>query len=298
MVYWLWAFVGILAAFVVVLLMKIHMMQKAAREIEAAFADRLMTDTNTLIAISGSDRYMRHLANAINRQLRFLREKRHRFQQGDAELKNAVTNISHDLRTPLTAVFGYLDLLEQEEKSEAVERYIAIIRNRCEMLKQLTEELFRYSVILARENDIRREPVVINNVLEESIAAFYTALKERNIAPAIQMPEEKITRLLDTSALSRVFSNLLQNALKYSDGDLEVTLSESGEIVFANTASRLNEIEVGRLFDRFFTVEDARKSTGLGLAISKTLVEQMNGSISAGYENGRLSIRIFFAGDK
>lgn len=298
MVYWLWAFVGILAAFVVVLLMKIHMMQKAAREIEAAFADRLMTDTNTLIAISGSDRYMRHLANAINRQLRFLREKRHRFQQGDAELKNAVTNISHDLRTPLTAVFGYLDLLEQEEKSEAVERYIAIIRNRCEMLKQLTEELFRYSVILARENDIRREPVVINNVLEESIAAFYTALKERNIAPAIQMPEEKITRLLDTSALSRVFSNLLQNALKYSDGDLEVTLSESGEIVFSNTASHLNEIEVGRLFDRFFTVEDARKSTGLGLAISKTLVEQMNGSISAGYKNGRLSIRIFFAGEK
>ena len=74
MVYWLWAFVGIQAAFVVVLLMKIHMMQKAAREIEAAFADRLMTDTNTLIAISGSDRYMRHLANAINRQLRFLRE--------------------------------------------------------------------------------------------------------------------------------------------------------------------------------------------------------------------------------
>ncbi len=298
MVYWLWAFVGIQAAFVVVLLMKIHMMQKAAREIEAAFADRLMTDTNTLIAISGSDRYMRHLANAINRQLRFLREKRHRFQQGDAELKNAVTNISHDLRTPLTAVFGYLDLLEQEEKSEAVERYIAIIRNRCEMLKQLTEELFRYSIILARENDIRREPVVINNVLEESIAAFYTALKERNIAPAIQMPEEKVTRLLDTSALSRVFSNLLQNALKYSDGDLEVTLSESGEIVFSNTASHLNEIEVGRLFDRFFTVEDARKSTGLGLAISKTLVEQMNGSISAGYKNGRLSVRIFFAGEK
>ena len=179
-----------------------------------------------------------------------------------------------------------------------MERYIAIIRNRCEMLKQLTEELFRYSIILARENDIRREPVVINNVLEESIAAFYTALKERNIAPAIQMPEEKVTRLLDTSALSRVFSNLLQNALKYSDGDLEVTLSESGEIVFSNTASHLNEIEVGRLFDRFFTVEDARKSTGLGLAISKTLVEQMNGSISAGYKNGRLSVRIFFAGEK
>ena len=294
MVYWLWAAVCILAALVIVLFVKIHLMQKAAREIEAAFADRLMTDTNTLIDISGGDRHMRHLANAINRQLRILRDKRRRYQQGDEELKNAITNISHDLRTPLTAVFGYLDLLEQEQKSEAVERYIGIIKNRCEMLKQLTEELFRYSVILSKENDISREPVVINNVLEESIAAFYTALKEQNIVPAIQMPDTKVIRLLDASALSRIFSNLLQNAMKYSDGDLDVMLSESGEITFANTATRLSEIETGRLFDRFFTVEAARKSTGLGLAITKTLVEQMDGSISAKYESSRLSIRISF----
>ncbi len=294
MVYWLWAAVCILAALVIVLFVKIHLMQKTAREIETAFADRLMTDTNTLIDISGGDRHMRHLANAINRQLRILRDKRRRYQQGDEELKNAITNISHDLRTPLTAVFGYLDLLEQEQKSEAVERYIGIIRNRCEMLKQLTEELFRYSVILSKENDISREPVVINNVLEESIAAFYTALKEQNIVPAIQMPDTKVIRLLDASALSRIFSNLLQNAMKYSDGDLDVMLSESGEITFANTATRLSEIETGRLFDRFFTVEAARKSTGLGLAITKTLVEQMDGSISAKYESSRLSIRISF----
>lgn len=294
MVYWLWAFLGILAVTVIALLIKIYMLQKAAEEIETAFADRLMTDTNTLIDISGNDRHMRHLANTINRQLRILREKRHRFWQGDAELKNAVTNISHDLRTPLTAVFGYLDLLEREEKSEEAKRYIAIIKDRCEMMKQLTEELFRYSVILSKENDISREPVVINTVLEESIAAFYTALKERNMTPAIQMPEIKVIRLLDASALSRIFSNLLQNAMKYSDGDLDITLSEDGEITFANTATRLSEIETGRLFDRFFTVEAARKSTGLGLAITKTLVEQMDGNISAEYKNGRLRICISF----
>lgn len=294
MVYWLWAFLGILAVTVIALLIKIYMLQKAAGEIETAFADRLMTDTNTLIDISGNDRHMRHLANTINRQLRILREKRHRFWQGDAELKNAVTNISHDLRTPLTAVFGYLDLLEREEKSEEAKRYIAIIKDRCEMMKQLTEELFRYSVILSKENDISREPVVINTVLEESIAAFYTALKERNMTPAIQMPETKVIRLLDDSALSRIFSNLLQNAMKYSDGDLDITLSEDGEITFANTATRLSEIETGRLFDRFFTVEAARKSTGLGLAITKTLVEQMDGNILAEYKNGRLRICISF----
>lgn len=292
---WLWAFVGIMAVIIVALLIKIHILQKAAREIENAFADRLMTDTNTLIDISSNDRYMRQLANAINKQLRKLRAERHRFQQGDLELKNAVTNIAHDLRTPLTAICGYLDLLEQEEKSEAVTRYMKIIRNRAEMLTQLTEELFCYSVIISSKNDTVREPVVINGILEESIAAFYTALSERNITPNIRMPQDKIIRTLDRSALARVFSNLLNNAIKYSDGDLDITLSETGEITFANTASGLNEVQVGKLFDRFYTVEAARKSTGLGLTIARTLMEQMNGTISAKYENHRLSICILFS---
>lgn len=289
---WLWAFVGIMAVIIVALFIKIHILQKAAREIENAFADRLMTDTNTLIDISSNDRYMRHLANVINKQLRKLRAERHRFQQGDLELKNAVTNIAHDLRTPLTAICGYLDLLEQEEKSEAVTRYIEVIRNRTEMLAQLTEELFCYSVIISNKNDTVREPVILNEILEESIAAFYTALKERNMIPNIQMPQDKIIRMLDRSALVRVFSNLLNNAIKYSDGDLDIILSETGEITFANTASGLNEVQVGKLFDRFYTVETARKSTGLGLTIARTLIEQMNGTISAKYENDRLSICI------
>lgn len=138
-----------------------------------------------------------------------------------------------------------------------------------------------------------REPIAINGVLEESIAAFYTALNERNITPNIQIPENKVIRNLDRSALSRVFSNLLNNAMKYSDGDLDITLSEEGEIIFTNTASGLNEVQIGKLFDRFYTVEAARKSTGLGLGIARTLIEQMNGTISASYKNNRLSICIF-----
>lgn len=137
---------------------------------------------------------MCHLANEINIQLRKLRAERRKFQKGDIELKNAVTNVSHDLRTPLTAIYGYLDLLEQEEKSEKVNRYIAVIKNRTEMLKQLTEELFRYSVILTSEEDLKIEPITINNVLEESIASFYTILKEKQISPKIIIPQKKIVR--------------------------------------------------------------------------------------------------------
>lgn len=291
---WLWALFGSMAVMIAALLVKIHILQKAAKEIEDAFADRLITETNTLIDISTGDRYMRSLANAVNVQLGRLRAERHRFQQGDTEIKNAVTNISHDLRTPLTAIYGYLDLLEQEEKSETVRQYLEVIRDRAEILAQLTEELFRYSVIVSKERDFVREPVDINSVLEESIAAFYTALKERGIAPDIQTPEKKIIRTLDRSALTRVFSNLLNNAIKYSDGDLDITLSDTGEITFTNTASGLNKVQVGKLFDRFYTVEAARKSTGLGLAIARTLTEQMNGMISAKYENNRLSISILF----
>ncbi len=293
---WLWVLIVIMFVIIVALLAKIHILQKSAKEIQTAFADRLITDTNTLIDISTGDKYMRDLAGSVNAQLRKLRAQRLRFLHGDTELKNAVTNISHDLRTPLTAICGYLDLLEQEDKSETVERYLDIIRERAEILTQLTEELFRYSVILSSEENAIKEPVAIGNILEESIAAFYTALNERGIIPNIQMPQDKVIRTLDRSALSRVFSNLLNNAVKYSDGDLDITLSESGEITFANTASGLNEVQVGRLFDRFYTVEAAGKSTGLGLAIARTLIEQMNGTISARYEKCRLIICITLPG--
>lgn len=294
MAYWLWIVIGIMAVVIFILLIKIYLLQRSAKEIEETFARILITDTNTLIDISCHDRYMRNLANSINKELRKLRTERHRFHQGNMELKNAVTNISHDLRTPLTAICGYLDLLEQEEKPETVSRYIEVIKNRTELLIQLTEELFRYSVSITTEETIIKEPLVINNILEESIAAFYTALKERGITPKILMPKVQVIRTLNRSSLLRIFSNLLNNAIKYSDGDLEITLSEEGKIIFTNTASTLDEVQAGKLFDRFYTVEAARESTGLGLTIAKTLIEQMDGSITSKYENDKLSICISF----
>ena len=110
----------------------------------------------------------------------------------------------------------------------------------------------------------------------------------------IKMPENKVFRTLARADLSRVFSNLLNNAVKYSTGDLEITLSENGELLFSNTAPAISEVQVGRLFDRFYTVESARNSTGLGLSIAKTLVERMGGTISALYKDQRLSVCLFF----
>lgn len=292
MEFWLLAIIGILIIVIFILFIKLFLLQKTAREIEIQIADRLMTETNTLIDIPYQDKTMCRLAERLNTELRKLRKERRRFQQGDLELKRAVINISHDLRTPLTAISGYLDLLDSAEKSETVDRYIEVIRNRTEALKQLTEELFCYSVITSPEYDNSVDFVAINGVLEESILGFYAALQERKIKPNISITENKIIRKVNKAALSRIFSNLINNAIKYSDGDLNITLTDTGEITFSNTASGLSEVDVKKLFDRFYTVESGRKSTGLGLSISRILIEQMNGTISAGYENGRLNICI------
>jgi len=103
-----------------------------------------------------------------------------------------------------------------------------------------------------------------------------------------------VIRNLNKAALSRIFGNILNNALKYSDGDLEISMEKTGTITFTNTAAALDEVQVGRLFERFFTVETGRNSTGLGLAIAKTLAEQMGGRITAKYQEIKLTVSVMF----
>lgn len=288
---WLWCAIGVLLLVTVFLIVKILLLQKSADEIRLAFSDRLVNDTNTLIDISSHDRHMLLLACSVNNELRHLRAERQRFVQGDTELKEAVTNIAHDLRTPLTAVSGYLQLLEREEKSEAVKRYLDLIGNRTDTLKTLTEELFRYSVITSR-SELKMTCVDVVAVLEESLAGAYDQLSQKGIVPDIILPENKVERISDRSALSRIFENIISNAVKYSDGDFTVKMNEDESIVFKNSSKGLDSVTVERLFDRFYTVETGRNSTGLGLSIAKLLTERMGGTINATYADGTLTITL------
>ena len=297
MEFWLLVLIGVLALVCLALLWHIVWMRRSLREITAELEEKLGADTNTLLSVSSSDAAVRALAANLNVQLRTLRRERRRLQSGDRELREAVTNISHDLRTPLTAICGYLELLKQEPQSEAAARYLALIAGRTRAMKQLTEELFRYSVVLAGEEGLHLEPVSLNGALEESLASFYSALNERGITPEIAIPETPVVRQLDRTALSRILGNILSNALKYSDGDLSVTLLGTGELSFVNTALALDEVQVGRLFDRFYTVESARNSTGLGLSIARLLTERMGGAITADYERPRFRICLVFPGE-
>lgn len=271
-----------------------HSLREAAEELD----EKLRTDTNTLISISSGDRAMQSLVTHINRQLQALRRERLRLHSGNAELTAAVTNISHDLRTPLTALCGYLDLLEQEPQTEAAARYLTVIRERTDAMRALMEELFRYSVLTATADELHTEPVCLNDVLEQSLAGFYGALSARGITPSVQLPEEKVIRALDAAALRRVFDNILSNAAKYSDGDLAAVLAPDGKVTFSNRASALSRVEAARLFDRFYTVDSARGSTGLGLSIAKLLTEKLHGTISADYENETLRICRAFPTEK
>ena len=291
-----WIICGVFAVVIVILAIKIRMMQKSMGEICACVSEHLSSDTNQLITISSNDKHVRHLASEIARQLTELRRQRRQYISGDRELKEAVTNISHDLRTPLTAICGYLELLEAEEMTDNTRRYVEQISNRTEALKALTEELFRYSVI-SSVSDLSYEKVNVGRVLEDTLISFYGAFEQKNITPNISLPDSVIVRSLDKSALSRIFGNIIGNAVKYSDGDFSVTMSDAGEIIFSNTASELSSVDVGKLFDRFYTVDSARKSTGLGLSIAKLLTERMGGCISAEYKGNTLSITLSFKGD-
>ena len=290
---WLWVLTGILLCIIFILLFKLFMLKKTAEEIQSQFAEKLKTETNTLISISQSDKTMRKLAEDINVQLRKLREERQRFQRGDTELKTAVTNISHDLRTPLTAICGYMELMENEEKSESVSRYLERIGERIEMLKSLTEELFKYS-IAAQMEEMQKEHVDLGRLLEESLVSFYGAIKQNNIEMEVSLAGEKVERTLDSKAVGRIFGNIINNAIKYSDGDLQVWMGNDGTVTFANTAKGLDAVVAARLFDRFYTVETGRNSTGLGLSIAKILTERMGGSIKAQYADDMLMITVCF----
>ena len=172
----------------------------------------------------------------------------------------------------MTAIYGYLNLLKKEECPEHIKRYLDAIENRAQALKQLTEELFRYTIVISEAEEMTLQVLTLNGILESSISAYYSVLKQNHIVPEISISDQQITGRVNENALSRVLGNILSNAVKY------------------NHASGLSEVQAERLFDRFYTVNTARKSTGLGLSIAKALMEKMGGTITADYRENVLEI--------
>ncbi len=290
----LYIIIGILGVAALLLALRQILLCCSLRELIAELQDILSTDTNRKLTVSTGNRQIRSMANALNAELSGLRAERLRLKCGNQELKNAVTGIAHDLRTPLTAISGYIELLEIEDKSEKAADYIDIIRERTQMLTTLSEDLFRYSLAVDTADNLVMSPVSLNAQIGIALAGAYAQLKSKNIAPHVSMPDNDVIRSLDEKALQRVLNNILNNAARYSKGDLHIDLNADGCITFSNYAPELSQIDVGRLFDRFYTVENARGSTGLGLSIARLLTEKMGGRIEAEYAQDNLTLRITF----
>lgn len=277
----------------VILIIRQISIKKDLQNITAQLDDIIKGDTNALVTVSGSSKEIKDFAKSINDKLSEMRKKELALNIKNTEIGNAITNISHDIRTPLTSVRGYLDLLKDEDDKEKIGAYLTIIDERTEAMKQLTEELFQYSLLMT-EDEIKTEKIILNHALEDAIAAGYTLLTSKNIIPEISITDKIIEINADKNLLSRIFGNIISNAAKYSEGDLFITLKDNGELEFRNTASGIDEIQAGKLFDRFYTVSNARVSTGLGLSIAKQFTEAMGGTISSSLKGNQLSIILKF----
>ncbi|MBS5854705.1 MAG: HAMP domain-containing histidine kinase [Clostridium sp.] len=276
------------------LIVKVFLLKKTIREIEKSFTYILESDTNNIVTISSLDKDIKNLTINLNKNLIELRKQKLQYKNGNQELKKIITNISHDLRTPLTVINGYIDLLQKENKNVEQERYIETIKEKIYELKELTEQLFEFSKTVDVNLELKKEQCCINDILVESLANYYNQFKEKNIIPKITISNKKINKCLNRSAIIRIFENILSNVLKYSNGNFEVILNDEGIITFSNKAKALDGITVQKIFDRYFTVENAKESTGIGLAIAKQLTELNGGKITAEYVNEYLNIKLYF----
>lgn len=274
------------------LAVKLYVIKQSIKEIEKSFSKILRTDTNNIIAISSSDKDIKNLTINLNNNLSELRGQKLQYKNGNQELKKIITNISHDLRTPLTAIKGYVDLIEQEKLSNNQKKYLKVIQKKSNELTELTGQLFEYTKLIDIDVKIKKEECCINEILEETLVSYYSIFKEQDIIPNISICSTKVYKIVNKISIIRVFENILSNVIKYSNGDLKVEMQENGTITFSNKATSLDETTVQKIFDRYFSVENAKESTGIGLSIAKQLVELNNGSIKAEYVNGYLIIEI------
>lgn len=264
------------------------------KEIEDNLDIILNNDTNKLITISTNNKRLNKLATTLNTSLRKIRKLEITYKNGNKELQESITNISHDLRTPLTAIKGYIDLIKKEKSKKKIVEYLKIIENKTEDLVILTEQLYDYSKSLDLKDKLKKEKVCINDILEDTILSYYALIKKKNLTPEINITTKRIYRKIDKNMAIRILENIISNTIKYTDEDIKITLLDNGKIIIKNKSHVLDNTTVNKMFDRYYTIESGSNTSGIGLSIAKQLVNINGGKITAKYSQGYLIVELEF----
>lgn len=264
------------------------------KEIEDNIDIILNNDTNKLITISTNNKRLNKLAANLNINLRKIRKLEITYKNGNKELQESITNISHDLRTPLTAIKGYIDLIKKEKSKKKIVEYLKIIENKSENLVILTEQLYDYSKSLDLKDKLKKEKVCINDILEDTILSYYALIKKKNLTPEVNITTKRIYRKIDKNMAIRILENIISNTIKYTDEDIKIALLDNGKIIIKNKSRVLDNTTVNKMFDRYYTIESGSNTSGIGLSIAKQLVNINGGKITAKYSQGYLIVELEF----
>ena len=259
----------------------------------------LSRKTNGFLHTGFTSKEVRELVNCINNHLVEIKSKESNLERKNANFIKMIRNISHDLRTPLTSSLGYVSLiLETDITDEEKVKNLKIVEERLRRLSELIDSFFEFAKILSDDRKIELDEINLVATIEKSISNHYEDFSKNNRVIEFKTSKRKINIKSNELMLVRVFDNLIRNAYKHSDGNLDIDLNQTNNKVKIKIINNLkyNELDVDRIFDEFYTIDISRTkgNTGLGLAIAKEFVEQLNGRIIALKKNNKLIIEITF----
>lgn len=269
-------------------------LHNAARRMREQLADETTARLSLPCPSAGAE----ELLSCLNQLLELRQEERARYRRKEQELRRQIANVSHDLRTPLTSILGYLQLLEGDGLSpERKAEYLAVIEGRARTLQTFIAAFYDLSRIEGGELPLEREQVDLRRALSDQLAASYGQIEEAGLDMEVELADGLPPVWADSGAAARIFSNLLTNALRHGKDALSVRLYRAGNVIvsaFSNRAEGLTAEDAAHVFERFYTADKMRtgQSTGLGLAIVKALAERMGHTAAARWEDGVFTIEV------
>lgn len=285
-----------LISIIIVLLTRLFFINKAVESMTQQLDNYNSFKTRKKIDVTLVNKRIENLAEGINKHMEISKELQLKQNNSEEELKSMISSISHDLRTPLTSIQGYLQMLRKDNLSEEKgKRYIEIADKRSKDLQELLNQFFMLSVVEDPKYKGKLETIDLKEVLVETLTSFYEEFTDKGIEPDIEICSEAINIVGDYIGSKRVLENLMINIARHSKGNVKITLvkyKEKAELRIIDKIQDKDEIDADNLFNKFYKADKARKvnSTGLGLSIVKELMGKMNGNVEADIVHNSLCI--------